>query len=121
MNKDASVSVCKYCGATFEQRQSKGRKSEFCSEECRRAQHYLSRKMNVDPNKKVSHAGYRYCKICGTRLNANQAVYCSDECRFFMKKRKIQKLNWDEIIEGMERTELSYGQYVGRYDNVGTN
>lgn len=57
MSKESTTSFCKYCGATFEQRQSKGRKSEFCSEECRRAQHYLNRKMNVDPNKKVSHAG----------------------------------------------------------------
>ena len=121
MKKSASGSVCKYCGNWFEQNDGPGKNSLYCSAKCRNAQHYLARKQKINPDKVMAAAGNRYCKICGTLLKPNQAVYCSDDCRLYISKKNKKSLSWDAILKGMEETGLSYGYYVGRYDNVGTD
>lgn len=67
------------------------------------------------------------CIVCGNPLPDKRKRYCSDQCKREMKanilryehKKKIvakeQSDAFADIIEGMQKEGLSYGEYVARH------
>lgn len=74
----------------------------------------------------------RKCIVCGSPLTERQKSFCSrkccrkssemkrrEECRSVRKESKKEhkkpKVSFYTIIRGMEKTGLSYGEYVARF------
>lgn len=115
---------------------------KYCSDECaKKAGAYHAPQIRTY-TRRQSRAT---CILCGKPLPPNRIAYCSTDCSkkaYDIRKREQEKaerakdealfkevaeakkkakkqkaMSWTRILKGMEKTGLSYGEFVARYEN----
>lgn len=115
---------------------------KYCSDECaKKAGAYHAPQPRRTKERKFQGA----CILCGKPLPPKRIAYCSSTCSkkaYDIRKRELEKvekereealfkevaeakkkskkqkaMSWTRILKGMEKTGLSYGEYVARYEN----
>lgn len=115
---------------------------KYCSDECAKKAGAYHAPQVRKPKERVSQGT---CILCGKPLPPKRIAYCSNECSkkaYDIRKRELEKaekardealfkevaeakkkskkqkaMSWTRILKGMEKTGLSYGEYVARYEN----
>ena len=133
---------CKICG-----KELVGRQQSYCSPECKEegkrknGRDYYDKVHQYREKAKQDRATKRTsCLCCGQPIPKGRIVFCSDKCandwqssvakeqerekkaetaEKEAKKKKAKTMTMEQVLKGMEKTGMQYGEYVAKMEREG--